>query len=389
MKKLAFNSILLGFIALVSLGGAEVMVRLFAPQLTYRFPQGLFSPDAHTSYRLTPHFEGTLNTPEYRTPVRITGQGLRDDREYHGPSEDALRIVMLGDSFVMGVGVELEETLTEQLERTLGERVSDREVEIVNMGVAGYSTRQELAALESRGVGYAPDLVVLGFFVGNDFSENSGPPLRAEDGYLVNPVRQQGMIPYSVRRFVKLHSQLYHFVWPIQRRMRGHGAVESRDSARRIAEVFLTDDDAAGAITRPSLEALDELVTACERLELPLAVILIPDHSQVVTASWDGLVRQTENDPRTYTAAAPNRRLARHLERRGVPTLDLLPAFLEREDRDDLYLPIDKHWTASGHDVATDATADFVRSLLEPVETVETPRPDVPGTPTHRYAQVR
>ena len=386
MKKLACTSILLGFMALVSIGGAEVMVRLFAPQLTYRFPQGLFSPDAHTSYRLTPDFEGTLDTPEYRTPVRITSQGLRDDREYHEPAKDALRIVMLGDSFVMGVGVALEETLTEQLERSLGERISDRRVEIVNMGVAGYSTRQELAALEARGLGYAPDLVVLGFFVGNDFSENSGPPLRAEDGYLVNPVRQQGMIPYSVRRFVKLHSQLYHFVWPLQRRLRGHGAIESRDSARRIAEIFLADDAAAGAITTPSFEALDELVTACERLELRLAVILIPDHSQVVPASWDRLVQQTENDPGTYAASAPNRRLRLYLEHRGVPTLDLLPAFLEREDRDDLYLPIDKHWTASGHDVATDAAADFVRPLIEQVASA---RPGRTDAPSHRYAQVR
>ncbi len=365
MKKLAFNLILAGMMVCVMLGSAEGMIRLFAPQLTYRFPRDLFAADASTSYRLRPGYEGVLDTPEYRTSVHVTSQGLREDREYLEKADDELRILMLGDSFVMGVGVDLEETVVEQLEDTLDDRFVNRDVEIINMGVAGYSTRQALATLETYGDDLDADLVILGFFVGNDFSENAGEPLRVDDGYLVNGTRHDGLIPYRVRRFIKLHSQFYHFLWPIQRRLRGHGAIEAGESARRIAEIFLVDDEVADPITQPSLEALEELARACEERGLPLAVVIIPDHAQIIDSAWDALIGQTGAPDAAYDRTAPSRRLARFLEARGVPTLDLLPRFRARDDRDSLYLALDKHWTATGHDLATTAATGFIGAIID------------------------
>jgi len=365
VKKLAFNFILSGMMVCVTLVGAEVMVRLLAPQLTYRFPRDLFAADANTSYRLRSGYEGVLDTPEYRTPVRVTSQGLRDDREYLEKADDELRILMLGDSFVMGVGVDLEDTVVEQLEDSLDHRFVNRDVEIVNMGVAGYSTRQALATLEAYGDDLDADLVLLGFFVGNDFSENAGDPLRVDDGYLVNGTRHEGLIPYPVRRFIKLHSQLYHLLWPIQRRLRGHGAAEASESARRIAEIFLLDDSVARPITQPSLDALDDLVQACKERRLPLAVVIIPDHTQVIDDAWDILIGQTGAPDAVYGRGAPSRRIVEFLEARGVPTLDLLPQFRARDDREALYLALDKHWTATGHDLATVAATGFVGEMID------------------------
>ncbi|TFH23858.1 MAG: hypothetical protein E4H03_05145 [Myxococcales bacterium] len=365
MKKLAFNFFLAGMTLAVMLVSTEGMIRLFAPQLTYRFPRDLFAADASTSYRLRSGYEGVLDTPEYRTSIRVTSQGLRDDREYLEKTDGELRILMLGDSFVMGVGVDLEETVVEQLEDTLDERFLERDVEIINMGVPGYSTRQALATLETYGDDLDADLVILGFFVGNDFSENAGEPLRVDDGYLVDGTRHEGLIPYPVRRFIKLHSQFYHFLWPIQRRLRGHGGAEAGESARRIAEIFLIDEEVARPITQPSLEALEDLVRACEERGLPLAVMIIPDHAQVVDGPWDALIDQTGAPRSVYDRAAPSRRIAKFLEARGVPTLDLLPGFRAREDRDALYLPLDKHWTAIGHDVATVAATRFIGAIID------------------------
>jgi hypothetical protein len=66
-----------------------------------------------------------------------------------------------------------------------------------------------------------------------------------------------------------------------------------------------------------------------------------------------------------YAADAPNRRLVRFLESKGVPVLDLLPAFRAEPDPEGLYLPLDRHWTVRGHDVATRATVPFVSRWLE------------------------
>ena len=67
MNKVFLNIAVLCFGLTTAIAGAELMVRVAAPQLTYRFPRGLFVADNATAYRLTPDFQGRLTTPEYGT----------------------------------------------------------------------------------------------------------------------------------------------------------------------------------------------------------------------------------------------------------------------------------------------------------------------------------
>jgi hypothetical protein len=59
----------------------------------------------------------------------------------------------------------------------------ERRVEVLNFGVSGYGTAQELITLESRVLPYRPDLVLLAFYAENDVSNNS----RRLDGHLDRP----------------------------------------------------------------------------------------------------------------------------------------------------------------------------------------------------------
>ena len=210
------NVLLVAFSLGISLLLAEAAVRFAAPQLTYRFPRDLFVADPAVSYRLRPGFHGTASTPEYRTELRVTAQGLRDEREYGAKPAGVTRVLAIGDSFTMGVGVDLENTLVKRVQGLLGADGAARRVEILNGGVAGYSTNQEVTFLDAYGTAFEPDLVVLGFFIGNDIAENGGEPLAVQDGYLGTAHEtHSGTLPVSVRRFLGLHSQLYHLLWPI------------------------------------------------------------------------------------------------------------------------------------------------------------------------------
>jgi hypothetical protein len=75
------------------------------------------------------------------------------------------RVLLLGDSFVFGHGVEEDETVAAQLERFLPG------CEVVNLGVTGYSTDQELLLLRERGLAYRPDVVIL-LVCANDLLDN-------------------------------------------------------------------------------------------------------------------------------------------------------------------------------------------------------------------------
>ncbi len=102
----------------------------------------------------------------FKRTLTINSLGLRD-REYpHAKPEGVFRILVLGDSFTWGYGISDDEIFTELLESDLN-RAGHR-VEVLNAGVSGWGTDQELLFLEKEGFNYEPDLVILAFYLYND-----------------------------------------------------------------------------------------------------------------------------------------------------------------------------------------------------------------------------
>jgi lysophospholipase L1-like esterase len=104
----------------------------------------------------------------------INTAGFRD-RDYSlTKSEGTYRILVLGDSTTAGNGVfNLDDTYPKILERslrTLGP--PGRVYEVLNMGVGGYHTLQEVETLRVKGLAYDPDLVLLTVCM-NDFDPHA------------------------------------------------------------------------------------------------------------------------------------------------------------------------------------------------------------------------
>ena len=100
--------------------------------------------------------------------VSINGQGLRHREIDMAKPPGSKRILMLGDSIVFGWGVDQSETLPAQLERILRDRGPDilgGPVDVINTGVGNYNTAMEVAAFLERGRSFAPDIVVLNYFI--------------------------------------------------------------------------------------------------------------------------------------------------------------------------------------------------------------------------------
>ena len=103
----------------------------------------------------------------FKTHVKVNSKGLREDKEYEYEKPEGIRrIVVLGDSYTWGFGVEANERFTEVLENELL-----KNVQVINMGVSGYGSDQELLLLKNEGLKYQPDLVLVAF-CGNDPTDN-------------------------------------------------------------------------------------------------------------------------------------------------------------------------------------------------------------------------
>ena len=112
---------------------------------------------------------------EGKAYIRINSAGLRDREHARAKPPRTFRIAVLGDSYAEAMQVPMEETFWSVLERQLKgcPALARREPEVINFGVSGYGTAQELLMLSHRVWPYNPDIVLLAFFAGNDVRNNS------------------------------------------------------------------------------------------------------------------------------------------------------------------------------------------------------------------------
>ena len=117
-------------------------------------------------YELVPN----LDVRFQRVRVQTNSHGMRGPEVSLEKPEGTYRIALLGDSFAFGWGVEYPQTFAAEIEHILNEKKIEgiERVEVLNFGVPGYSTFQEVSSFMEKGIAFSPD-VVLVYFVNNDF----------------------------------------------------------------------------------------------------------------------------------------------------------------------------------------------------------------------------
>src|SRR4029434_10163166 len=85
------------------------------------------------------------------------------------------RSVCCVDWMTCGEGVEDDQTYPVLLEADLRRRYPDRDIQVVNAGIAQYGTVDELAYFKSIAQELDPDFVILEFYAGDDFEQNRVP----------------------------------------------------------------------------------------------------------------------------------------------------------------------------------------------------------------------
>ncbi|MGE3174943.1 MAG: SGNH/GDSL hydrolase family protein [Planctomycetota bacterium] len=95
--------------------------------------------------------------------------GFRGPQVARQKPPGVFRIVALGDSVMVGHGVDDGEEFVQVAANALNAGGLQQRVEVVNTAMSGYNTTMEVAMLETRGLEWQPDLVWIDF-VRNDYS---------------------------------------------------------------------------------------------------------------------------------------------------------------------------------------------------------------------------
>ena len=138
----------------------------------YSYPE-FYQIDLHRGYSLRPGVRGWYRK-EGKAYVAINSDGLRDQEHLITKPANSLRIAIIGDSFAEALQVPVELTFWSVMERQVAGCGSPaKKLEVLNFGVSGYGTAQELITLREDVWKYSPDIIILAFTTSNDITDNS------------------------------------------------------------------------------------------------------------------------------------------------------------------------------------------------------------------------
>jgi hypothetical protein len=302
----------------------EAAVRLFTD-----VPPVIRERDPVVGSRYRPHFRGRVFVEESGREVLLAfnRDGFRGRDVPYERTTDGRRVAVLGDSLVAAIACDEADTAVGHLERLLNSSSPGHRWEVLNFGVSGSSTGQELVLFREVVARYRPDIVIVAYFVGNDFSDNStrlssNPRIYFEidrDGNLVQ--RPLSAARSALSAWLNAHSRLY--VW---QKTANDVLRERDDDGYRI---FRSDPppelDEVWELNERLIVALrDEVEAAGSRFVLAL----YPSGAQVYGDVWEALLDQAGDPPGTFDPTYPERRLTALGQRAAFPVVTMREPFL-------------------------------------------------------------
>ena len=353
MKKTTINTALVLFSMLIALLLLEFSLRLIGNEKLRVYKPNperaiFWQFDNLLGWKHLPGKDGKFILGETAIPVKINSSGLRDRFYPYERTDGFFRIVVLGDSFTWGFGVEQDQIFSELIEKT------NNKMELINMGVSGYSTDQEYLLLQNEGLKYLPDLVILMFF-NNDVYENTldinyiiypKPKFSLIDGKLILTKRPQPKISL-VRRihyFLRTHLITYDSLVRVYLYSDSSLFTFFRDLVKRTANLFSSKNSENDL--KLTFAIFDEIKTLCETNGAKFMIVNVATHKQALN----------------FDAGKPSP-LAKFCVSKDIPFLDLAGPFqdyLKSHKEISLQLPNDRHWNAKAHHLAADIITSFL-----------------------------
>ncbi len=313
----------------------ELGIRLLVPSgATHGWPV----PDQRYGFRNQKNFEQMVWYPNTNITwtVQINSLGLRGP-ELDFDNQTALRILLLGDSFTFGYGLNREESFAGRLEAMFEE--AGREVMVINAGVAGWGTSQQLVFARDNMALFRPDVVIL------SICEND--PV---DDRIFAEGLAGGILPsFPGKRFLRDNFSLYSMVY--------ERVYIKLYSMRMSTEIEKTADGVTAV-------ASDE----------------IPEKSLPGTEFWGNTIRQIQAFREDLSAMRPGSMLLVQLTEFWKPEIreslggldngkDLIVVDLHARmggiPVEQLYLDYDPHWNARMHNESAEALYEAITNTFK------------------------
>ena len=338
----------------------------------------IFRFDKELGWRFIPGSQATIINTDYRTEITINSEGFRDHehRQNHKTPNSTQIIAVIGDSFTTNVGVPITQVFTQQMDHRLGNQISVR-----NFGVNGYGQVQQLRLLPSILSTHHPEMVMLLFYVRNDFDDNAGvidkrlPRFKRPWARLNTTDKLEFIADFSPPKQV-LKYQSSRTLEQSVRSLALHRLAREVLPQTSLKSLPIEEQPPELRYCRVSLDAREhnaqqvthalllEMAEQCRIAGSRFVMVIAPTRWQTHPARWQKLLERFGLNKTDFIRTRPQEKLIRMAESTPFPVLDLLPYFEQYESRGEpLYYPSEQHWNTLGNRLVSEWISQWLYDI--------------------------
>jgi hypothetical protein len=335
------------FILIISLIFCEIGLRIF----NHFSPTYVFYDTSYSRFRPKPFSENF--------GFKVNSKGF-NDLEYSKKKGDDYRLLGIGDSFSFG-SVPYEYNYLTLLEYLLKKEY--KKIEVLNMGIAGIGPKDYLSLLIKEGVELNPDMILLSFFIGNDFVESNRNVKRKLHtySYVASLIYYMLDLKPKVNKIKYFKYDKYCDDCPAFDRFTHMGIGSSKIPMffKRNENFIKMLDDAIYYITL--------IRDLCIEENIKLFVIIIPDELQFDHSFRNEVLQYFYPlvNKRHFDLTLPNTMLSKKLTGLSIDHIDLYKYFAEVSKGQRLYKPTDTHWNIAGNQLAASIIQIYLSKYLK------------------------
>ena len=369
----------IGITLVVSLLAVEFLMTVLDPYLF----KDQFENDPDMGFKVRAYYPTGLGLHGQGDDGTLTNQFGFNDRDYSlQKTAGVFRIVVVGDSFGWAGG--LEDNYTAILERKFESRDGAHKIDVINTGYPGTHTAEQLIMLKKFALQYNPDLVILGFFAGNDFFDADPNRKRiVVNKYFfdIDKRYELHMLGYPLvarsRLWLFLKNKFESEAMNAEARREGEEWAAATGqpkpflnlptetylaSQREKLEFFnrTTSANGFGAHTAYILKAVDETNELLKSRGIKFMVGIYPDEFQVSPAQFEALVEHFRLKKEDYDLDLAQNLLKKFLDSKHISYLDMLDRFRVEGKQRALYLYKNTHWNDAGNNLAADLLFEYL-----------------------------
>ena len=356
---LAFTVTVVTYLALDLSAGRLLIVPLSPPLV----------PDPHRHHALVPNSYAEIRQRDFAYIQRVNSLGLRGRETTIEKPAGTRRILMLGDSFTMGKGVEDDQTFSALIEVSLQASLAacgGGSMEVLNGGVDSYAPILSYIQFERELARLAPDLVVLNLDHSDLVQEAAyrKQAVRAEDGTIIAVPGASRSSLYG--RFLSWTSRHLYFTRALL--VYVNRAMDHREiSVRRVVNEFGREHFAhtlEGDVDRTAqwedvFDSIDRIKRLANSIGADFLLTTYPWAHQFGDTGWvPGRYAFMKKGERTSDVT--QKTIRQRSAALGIDLFEALPVFERYQGSEPLYFAYDPHWTKAGQRVMAEGLGRYI-----------------------------